>query len=131
MYLFILQSIKPLVSNFFITRLNEGGPLFMYTTLILLIIIIALLVRAFLKPSSQSKSIKLVSSISLFALVWGFLGQMIGLISAFDTIEATGDISPAVLAGGLKIAILSPLFGMFTFLIARLGIIILVWIHKE
>jgi hypothetical protein len=123
--LFALQTIKPLVGNPFFTRLNEGGPLFMYTTLFILILILALLIRGFLKPSSRDKTITLVSSISLFVLVWGFLGQMIGLISAFDAIEAAGDISPSMLAGGLKIAILSPLFGMFVFLIARVGIIIL------
>lgn len=128
--LLVLQSIVPLVGNPFIARLNEGGPLFMYTTLFILIAIISLLSRGFLKPSTRDKTITLVSSISLFVLVWGFLGQMIGLISAFDAIEAAGDISPAVLAGGLKIAILSPLFGMFAFLIARLGIIILTWIKK-
>lgn len=120
-----LQSIKPLAGNPFFARLNEGGPLFMYTTLFILIVIIALLIRGFVKPTTRNKTVTLVSSLSLFALVWGFLGQMIGLITAFDTIEAVGDISPAVLAGGLKIAILSPLFGMVVFLIARIGIIIL------
>jgi len=128
--LFAFQTIKPLVGNPFFARLDEGGPLFMYTTLTLLIVIIAILIWGFLKPTNQSKSITLVSSISLFVLVWGFLGQMIGLITAFDTIEAVGDISPAVLAGGLKIAILSPLFGMFVFLIARVGIIILNLLKK-
>lgn len=123
--LLALQSIIPLSGNPFIARLNEGGPLFMYTTLIILIVIITLLIRSFVKPTTREKTIKLVSSLSLFALVWGFLGQMIGLITAFDAIEAAGDISPAMLAGGLKVAILSPLFGMVVFLIARIGIIIL------
>lgn len=128
---FVLQSITPLVSNPFVDRLNEGGPLFMYTTLFLLIVIVALLIRGFIKPEARPKTITLVSSISLFVLVWGFLGQMIGLITAFDAIEAAGDISPSMLAGGLKIAILSPLFGMVVFLIARIGIIILNLIQKE
>ena len=123
--LLALQSIKPLIGNPFFARLNEGGPLFMYTTLTLLIVIIALLIRGFLKKEARQKTITLVSSISLFVLVWGFLGQMLGLITAFDAIEAAGDISPSMLAGGLKIAILSPLFGMVVFLIARIGIIIL------
>ena len=123
--LLTLQTIKPLVGNPFIARLNEGGPLFMYTNLFLLIVILALLITGFVKPTTREKIITLVSSISLFALVWGFLGQMIGLIEAFDAIQAMGDISPALLAGGLKVAILSPLFGMFVFLIARVGIIIL------
>ena len=123
--LLVLQSIIPLMGNPFIARLNEGGPLFMYTTLFILIVIIALLIRGFIKPNTRPKTITLVSSISLFVLVWGFLGQMLGLISAFDAIEAAGDISPSILAGGLKVAILSPLFGMIVFLIAKIGIIIL------
>ena len=129
--LLALQRIIPLIGNPFIARLNEGGPLFMYTTLILLIVIIALLIRGFLKKEARQQTITLVSSISLFVLVWGFLGQMIGLITAFDAIEAAGDISPSMLAGGLKIAILSPLFGMVVFLIARIGIIILNLLKKE
>ncbi|UMB53732.1 MotA/TolQ/ExbB proton channel family protein [Lutibacter sp. A64] len=126
----VLQTITLLAGNPFVARLNEGGPLFMYTTLFILIIITALLIRGFLKPTTRDKTITLVSSLSLFVLVWGFLGQMIGLIGAFDAIQAVGDISPAVLAGGLKIAILSPLFGMIVFLIARIGIIILKLLKK-
>ncbi|WP_111706474.1 MotA/TolQ/ExbB proton channel family protein [Lutibacter citreus] len=118
-------SIKPLIGNPFIARLNEGGPLFMYTTLFILIVIIALLIRGFVKPSTRDKTVTLVSSISLFVLVWGFLGQMLGFISAFDAYQSTSDISPSMLAGGLKVAILSPLFGAIVFLIARIGIIIL------
>jgi len=128
--LLVLQSIITLSGNPFFARLNEGGPLFMYTTLFILIAIIALLIRGFLKPATREKTITLVSSISLFVLVWGFLGQMLGLIGAFDAIEAAGDISPSILAGGLKVAILSPLFGMIVFLIARIGIIILNIIKK-
>ena len=123
--LLALQTFKPLIGNPFLARLDEGGPLFMYTTLTLLIVIIALLIRGFVKPTTRDKTITLVSSISLFVLVWGFLGQMIGLITAFDAIQAMGDVSPSILAGGLKVAILSPLFGMIVFLIARIGIIIL------
>ena len=43
--LLVLQSITPLMVNPFIARLNEGGPLFMYTTLFILIVIIALLIN--------------------------------------------------------------------------------------
>jgi len=128
--LIVLQSIIPLIGNPFIARLNEGGPLFMYTTLFILFVIIALLIRGFIKPNTRPKTITLVSSISLFVLVWGFLGQMLGLISAFDAVQVAGDVSPAALAGGLKVAILSPLFGMVVFLIARIGIIILNLLKK-
>jgi len=130
MYVSILQSMKPLMINQFADRLNEGGPLFMYTTLLILIAIIVLLVRAFMKPENNEKIITMVKHLSLFVLVWGFLGQMIGLIGAFDAIQIQGNVAPAVLAGGIKVAILSPLFGMVVFLIARLGIIILTLVKK-
>jgi len=103
----------------------------MYPLLIILILIIILIVKGFLQKGSVSKTISLISSISLFALVWGFLGQIIGLIGAFDAIESYGDVSPAMLAGGLKIAFLAPVFGMFSFLVGRLGIIVLTWMQKE
>ena len=111
--------------NFLIINfLNEGGPLFMYTLLILLIVCIVLFIKAFTNGDPNGKTQQLISSISLFALVWGFLGQMIGLIGAFDAISSiNGDISTQVLAGGLKIGLLSPSFGMLVFLIVRLGII--------
>ncbi|MEN8126144.1 MAG: MotA/TolQ/ExbB proton channel family protein [Bacteroidota bacterium] len=115
----------------FLSLLNDGGPLFMYTLLLILILVLILLVKGFLKKGNTEKTLSLIGSISLFAVVWGFLGQSLGLISAFDTIEEVGDISPAVLAGGLKISFLAPVFGLFIFLIGRLGIIILTWMQKD
>jgi len=115
----------------FLNLLNDGGPLFTYPTFLMLLISITLFVKALFKGDTEGKTRKLISHISLFALVWGFLGQMIGLIGAFDSIQAAGDISPSVLAAGLKIALLSPVFGMVVFLISRLGIIILTLKQKE
>ena len=112
-------------------RLNEGGPFFMYPLFFIIILLLVLIVKGFLQKGSVEKTISLISSVALFAIVWGFLGQIIGLIGAFDAIESVGDVSPAVLAGGLKIAFLAPVFGMFAFLVGRLGIIILTWIKKD
>jgi len=115
----------------FMSILNEGGPFFMYPLLLLLILVLILIVKGLLKKGNLEKTTSLISSIALFAIVWGFLGQIIGLISAFDAIEAAGDISPTVLAGGLKVSALSPAFGMFVFLVGRLGIIIITWMQKD
>lgn len=111
--------------------LNEGGPVFMYPLLLLLILTLVLLGRGFVKKGTSTKMIGLVSSITLFALVWGCLGQILGLISAFDAIEAMGDISVGMLAAGLKVSFLSTAFGAVIFLIGRLGIIILNLVQKN
>ncbi len=111
-------------------KLIEGGPFFMFPILFLLILIIILFVLGFLKKNNR-KTISLISSIGWFTLVWGILGQTIGLIQAFDAIQVAGDISMSLVAGGLKISLLTTVFGLFTFLVARLGIIILIWINKK
>jgi len=107
----------------FANLLNEGGPLFMYTTLLALIICVVLIALTLAKGDANGKKTNLVKHISLFALFWGFLGFFIGLISALDVLTETTDISTGVLAGGLKIGLLSPSFGIVTFLIARVGLI--------
>jgi len=53
--------------------------------------------------------------ISLFiaiAPMLGFMGTVIGMIQAFDRIEAVGDLSPSVVAGGIKVALLTTVFGL-------------------
>ena len=127
----VIQQMVLLATNAFFKSLNEGGPLFMYTNLPVLIAVIVFLILAFIKKDEYQKWIQLIKHFSLFALVWGFLGQIIGLVEAFDTIEAMGDVSTSMLAGGLKVALLSPLFGMVIFLIARIGLIVLTFIGKN
>lgn len=107
----------------FFNLLNDGGPMFMYPMLLMLVICIALIVKVFLKGDENQKTTSLIKHISLFALVFGFLGFMLGMIGAFDAISVANHISQQVLAAGLKISFLSPIFGMFIFLIARLGLI--------
>ena len=115
----------------FVRILNDGGPAFMYPLLIILILVLILIVKGFLKKGNVAKTISLVSSITLFALVWGFLGHIIGMIGAFDAIESVGEVSAGVMAAGIKISLIVPLFGSFIFLIGRLGIIILTWMQKD
>ena len=115
----------------FFDRLNEGGPFFTYPLFLILIIMLILLAQGFLKKRNVKKIISLVNSMSLFALVWGFLGHIIGIIVALDTIEVVGDISSSVLVRGLSLTLLTLVFGSSIFLIGRLGTIILTWMQKE
>jgi len=102
----------------------------MYPLFFILILVLVLIAQGFIKKEGVDKTLSLINSITLFAIVWGFLGQIIGMIGAFDSIEAVGDISPEILAAGIKISLLSPVFGTFIFLIGRLGIIVLTWLKK-
>lgn len=42
----------------------------------------------------------------------GFLGTVIGMVMSFDNIEVAGDISPAIVAGGMKVALITTIFGI-------------------
>ena len=61
--------------------------------------------------------------ISLFiaiAPMLGFMGTVIGMIQAFDRIEAVGDLSPSVVAGGIKVALLTTVFGLVVAIILQI-----------
>jgi len=111
-------------------KLMEGGPFFMFPILFLLILVLVLIAKGFINKNDNSKTISLISSIGWFTLVWGVLGQTIGLIGAFDAVQANGSMSMGIIAGGLKISLLTTLFGSIVFLVARLGIIVLIWAQK-
>ena len=49
----------------------------------------------------------------------GFLGTVIGLVLAFDNIQRAGDISPTVVAGGMKVALITTIFGIVVALILQ------------
>ncbi|MBQ5402319.1 MAG: MotA/TolQ/ExbB proton channel family protein [Bacteroidales bacterium] len=64
-----------------------------------------------------------LSWISLFigiAPMLGFLGTVIGLIQAFDAIEVAGDISPNLVAGGMKVALITTVGGLVVAIILQL-----------
>ena len=61
--------------------------------------------------------------ISLFiaiAPMLGFMGTVIGMIQAFDEIARVGDLSPSVAAGGIKVALLTTVFGLIVAIILQI-----------
>jgi len=63
-----------------------------------------------------------LSWISLFIALapsLGFLGTVIGMIQAFDAIQAAGDISPNVVAGGMKVALITTVAGLIVAMILQ------------
>jgi biopolymer transport protein ExbB len=65
---------------------------------------------------------KNVSWISLFialAPMLGFLGTVIGMIVAFDQIESAGSMEPSLVAGGIKVALLTTVFGLIVAMILQ------------
>ncbi len=135
MSLTIIQSQNPFLFIQFFQRLEEGGMFFMFPILMMLLLVLFLIVRSVLAlkkdTSVLGKNIKLLNSIGLLTLVWGMLGQLIGIVGMFDQVEAVGDISTPMFAGGLKVSALPPIFGFCVFILSRIASIVFTWIGKE
>ena len=130
----MMAMITGLIGTTLFNRFLEGGALFMSLILICLLLSIYFMVKSFLtlnKDKETSKRmLKHIGDSGTLGLALGVLGAFIGLLTAFDVIEATGGAAPSIIAGGLKVAILSPIFGLFTFSFAKLSIMVLRLIQK-
>ncbi|MEN8229741.1 MAG: MotA/TolQ/ExbB proton channel family protein [Bacteroidota bacterium] len=117
-----------------------GGPLFMGILTFLFVILLAISIYFFLSITSGKAAERInfrhqltyLKSVGLFTMITGILGQLIGLMTAFKTIERVGDISPAMLAGGLKVSMITTLYGILIYLTSILIWFLLdLWYHKK
>ncbi|MFK7849008.1 MAG: MotA/TolQ/ExbB proton channel family protein [Rhodothermales bacterium] len=71
--------------------------------------------------SSHRASVSLILQLGILSFFLGILSQAIGLIYAFQAIEELGTVSPAMLAGGLNVSMIAPVYGLliliFTFIV--------------
>jgi hypothetical protein len=106
----------------------EGGPLFMGILTVILIILVAwslyhflpVLVKKEIDISKTASSLKNIKTIGTFGLVTGFLGQLIGLYQVFDLVEREGDIPTFLWLGGLKVTMITSMYGALIFLFSML-----------
>lgn len=103
--------------------------------LILFLLMIFLIIRTVMKLKAPTyifkKSVSLVNQVALLAVVIGLFSQLIGLIGVFDAFESLENVNPGLFAGGLKLTLLPPVFGGFTFIIGRMATFILNWVRNE
>lgn len=65
------------------------------------------------------KNVTWISLCIALAPMLGFMGTVIGMIQAFDKIQQVGDISATVVAGGIKVALLTTVFGLIVGMILQ------------
>ncbi len=88
----------------------EGGPTFMA---VLTVLLAGLCFAAWKAP-------RWVKEIGAFALCFGFFSMLLGLRQICDAIQQVGEVSMAVLCGGLKVSLIPVLYGMIIYLISLL-----------
>ena len=110
-----------------------GGSLFMGILTLILFVILTMTIRTWVKfsihqwdVSTAQHNLTYIKSIGFLAFVFGIFGQLIGLYSAFVAIEHMGGISPAMLAGGLKVSMITTIYGALILMIS-----ILIWLFSD
>jgi biopolymer transport protein ExbB len=71
------------------------------------------------QASNLEKNLSWITLFIAMSPSLGFLGTVIGMVQAFDDIQKAGDISPQVVAGGMKVALITTIFGIIVALILQ------------
>jgi hypothetical protein len=101
-----------------IEKFHEGGLPFMLFLFLLNIGIIMMIIKTILDRNAVEKAkrdLKIMIELGLFALFSGIFIQLIGLYQVLAVLEEVGDISPALLMGGLKVSMYTTLYGGYIF----------------
>ena len=72
-----------------------------------------------LQSSNLEKGCSWITLFIAMAPSLGFLGTVIGMVNAFDEIQRAGDISPTIVAGGMKIALITTIYGIVVALVLQ------------
>ncbi len=67
----------------------------------------------------MEKNLTWIQLMIAIAPMLGFMGTVIGMIGAFDAIQEAGDISPALVAGGIKVALITTVSGLIVAIILQ------------
>lgn len=96
-------------------------------TLLLILAIIVAFVNGRVVLTNEQESLaekraklSYIRAIGTLAIVVGVFGQLLGLISAFDSIEFSGGVSTPILMAGLKVSMISTLYGFFIFIVTNI-----------
>ncbi|MCK5171020.1 MAG: hypothetical protein KAQ75_14175 [Bacteroidales bacterium] len=115
------------LANLLKENFMDGGPFFMTLHYIMWILIILYTIRFLRNYYSKNKDLKKLikfNSTIIFIGGFGFLFslfyQALGISGALASIEVAQDISPSLLAGGLRVSLIAPLYSFFLFLISSI-----------
>ena len=72
-----------------------------------------------LQSSMLEKNCSWITLFIAMAPSLGFLGTVIGMVMSFDEIQQKGDISPTIVAGGMKVALITTIYGIIVALVLQ------------
>jgi len=122
--------MKTLLASTLSEFYTSGGTIWMHPLTLCLIAIICLVIYVVLLQI-QKKQIRLalveaIKQIGVLALAWGTFSTIAGLFQAFDALEAIKEMLPfQVIMGGMKVALITVLYGLIIFCLSMVAYIIL------
>ena len=121
-----------LIGTSLIQLFFEGGALFMSLILIFLLVVTFHTIAAFMQPDpNRNATLRKIQTSGTIALALGAGGTLIGLISALEFISQAGSAAPSIMAGGLRVSLLSSVFGLLTFALSRLAVLVILTLKPE
>jgi len=93
----------------------DGGALFMGILSLILLLVILVFIRSLSKRGQEATLDRThfwLRSLGSLGLLLGVFGQLIGLYSAFTVMESVDSMSPSILAGGLRVSLITTLYGL-------------------
>lgn len=104
-----------------------GGMPFMALLSVVLLAIVGLIVLTLIrKDNASAKWLEAIKQLGGFALAWGAFSTLVGLYQAFSDLEGMKEMLPLnVIMGGLKVALITTLYGFGIFLFSQLLVILL------
>ena len=121
-----------LIGTSLIQLFFEGGALFMSLILIFLLVVTFHTIAAFMQPDpNRNATLRKIQTSGTIALALGASGTLIGLISALEFISQAGSVAPSIMAGGLRVSLLSSVFGLLTFALSRLTVLVILTLKPE
>ncbi len=99
-----------------------GGIQFMVAITILGLAMLFFTVRSYINVFGKNRNggagVNYILMFGSLAFIIGLLGQAIGMFGSFEAIQQAGDISPGLIAAGLRVSMITPFYGMFFFIIS-------------
>jgi heme/copper-type cytochrome/quinol oxidase subunit 2 len=117
------MSVADLLKGNFI----DGGPLFMTLVYIMWVLVIILTIKFIRNHRSKDRDLKKLEKfnstilfIGAFVFLFSLFYRNLGIYSALSTIIDAQDIAPSIIANGLRVSYIAPLYSFFLFLVTSL-----------
>ena len=117
-----------------IDLLLRGGLWFTLPLTVLALVILAVAAwdgwTIFRRDETRPRRRRLLVQLGLFGFVFGLLGHALSLYEMMQAIERIDDVTPALVAGGLRVSLIVPIFGLSVFAGAALLALLLEWMAR-